>query len=491
MPNALSPRTLPSFFGAWRHCRTYLFALCSLSLASAPLPAGAAPLPPTVAQALAASGIPASQVSIAVQAVDASRPLLAHNPAQAMNSASVMKLLTTYAALEMLGPAYTWKTDVLAEAPPLDGRLAGNLYLKGGGDPALTLERFWLLLRQLRSRGLKDIGGDLVLDRSAYALPPYDPAAFDNEPLRAYNAGPDPLLVNLKALRLTLNPAPDGSAVRVIQETPLDNLKLSARVTAATGDCGDWREMLAIRYDAPRASLEIGGRFPTACGDKPLYLTPLDADTYLDDLFRPLWREMGGSLGGRVRPGDAPASAQLLARWESPPLAEVIREVNKYSNNVMARQIFLALGNSDAPASPERAQARLRSWLDGKHLSMPELVLENGSGLSRRERISAGSLLKLLLAAWTSPVMPEFVASLPLAGSDGTLKRRFGNSPAMGRAHLKTGSLEGARAWAGYVTDQGGRRWAVVMLANGPKAGAAWSAMDALLAWVMNQPGQE
>ena len=129
--------------------------------------------------------------------------------------------------------------------------------------------------------------------------------------------------------------------------------------------------MLAIRYDAPRASLEIGGRFPTACGDKPLYLTPLDADTYLDDLFRPLWREMGGSLGGRMRPGDTPASAQLLARWESPPLSEVIREVNKYSNNVMARQIFLALGNSDAPASPERAQARLRTWLDGKHLGMP------------------------------------------------------------------------------------------------------------------------
>ena len=204
-----------------------LACACVLMTASLPAAATAAvpALPPAVTDALREAQLPAAHAAFFVQRVDADRPLLVHNGSKRMNPASTMKLVTTYAALELLGPAHTWKTQALADAPPRDGVLGGNLYLKGSGDPGLTLERFWLLLRQLRARGVTTIAGDLVLDRSEFRLPPHDPAAFDNEPLRPYNAGPDALLTNFKSLRLTLVPDP---AARTVQRSgqPVD---LSAR----------------------------------------------------------------------------------------------------------------------------------------------------------------------------------------------------------------------------------------------------------------------
>lgn len=453
------------------------------------MPESPSSLPPELTRALAAANLPASQIAIALQAVDAPAPRLLHNAARPLNPASVMKLVTTYAALEKLGPAYAWKSELRSDALPRQGRLEGNLYFVGSGDPALTLERFWLLLRQLRERaGVQDIGGDLVADRSAYRLPPFDAAAFDNEPLRAYNVNADAALVNYTALRFTLVPDQAAGTVRLVQEVPQEGLEVRAAILPGSGECGDWREKLTVRFEAASRRLDIGGSFPLACGEKPLHLAPLAGDAYLGALFRPLWRELGGRLAGRVREGAVPAGSELLLRWESPSLAEIVRDTNKYSSNVMARHLFLALDDA-APATPEGARRGLQRLLAAQGLQFPELQIDNGSGLARGDRIAARSLLQLLLAAWKSPVMPEFMASLPLAGRDGTLKRRFGNGSSAGRAHLKTGSIDGVRAWAGYVTDGEGRRWALAVLANGPRAGAAWGPVEALLEWITRPQG--
>lgn len=460
--------------------RLLLLALFSLLLGGAPL-AVAAPPPPEVSAALKEAGIPLRSVAIVVQGVDAEQPLISHNVKQAMNPASAMKLLTTYAALELLGPAYTWRTEALSESAPAASRLDGNLYLRGSGDPRLALEQFWLLLRQLRARGVGEIGGDLVLDRSAFALPPHNAAEFDNEPLRPYNAGPDALLVNLKSLRLTLQPDEARKTVTVISETPSEGLRIVNRLTLGNDACGDWREKLKPTVSGD--TIELSGSLPAACGEKALHLSPWQADVQVERMFRALWRELGGTLRGQVRDGKTPAAAQVLAAQDSPALGEVVREINKYSNNVMARQLFLTLA-AERPATPEGAQRRIRTWLDEKNLKLPELALDNGSGLSRSERISAEGLSQLLLAAWHSPVMPELMSSLPLAGVDGTLKKRLGNSSASGRAHLKTGYLEGVRAIAGYVLDSNGKRWVVVCLINDPRAKHGKPAMDALLRWV-------
>ncbi|WP_298399615.1 D-alanyl-D-alanine carboxypeptidase/D-alanyl-D-alanine-endopeptidase [uncultured Azonexus sp.] len=463
--------------------RPFILFLSLLALtASAPV---AAQLPPPVVRALQAAQIPTDKVALIVQPVDAMAPSLAHNAEMVMNPASVMKLLTTYAALNLLGPAHTWQTTILAEQPVERGTLPGNLYLKGSGDPRFTVEHLWLLLRQLRTRGVDRIAGDIVLDRSVFASTAFDPAAFDNKPLRAYNVGPNGLLMDFQALRFTLQPV-DGQA-RAWLESPSAGLIVDDRLQALNGPCpGDWRDRvsLAVVPDGAGRRLEIRGGYALQCGERTVNLAPLSADAHASGLILALWQELGGRIDGQVRPGLTPATAAPLVRHESAALGEVVRDINKYSNNVMARQLFLTLGNDGAPASNERATRRIIDWLRSRRLDFPELVIDNGSGLSRSERISAGSMNRLLLDAWRSPVMPEFIASLPLAGIDGTMKKRLNGDAASGRAHIKTGTLNGVRTAAGYVLDAGGRRHALTFFINDPRAQTGGEAIDALLNWL-------
>ncbi len=463
--------------------------------------AHAATLPPTVRAALERARIPVSAVGIEVREVSADGPLLSVNASQPMNPASTMKLLTTYAGLELLGPAYTWKTEAYLDGKLENGVLQGNLVLKGYGDPNLTMERFWLWLRDLRSRGLREIRGNLVVDRTEFQVPEYDPGGFDNDPTRAYNVGPDALLINFNALRLHY--IPDGDRVNVITEPDLANTTLVNRVVAARkGNCEDWNDAIVPQISGDTLLLE--GSFPTKCGEREQYLSLLPHSRYLFAVFNALWQELGGKLTGTMQEGSVPFSATLFSTHHSPPLAEQIRNVNKYSNNVMARQLFLSLSleraaeelpaaasavlpgvpSTTTPASSERSEQVIRKWLADKQLQFPELVLENGAGLSRKERISAEHMALLLETAERSPLQPEFETSLPIVGVDGTLKRRLANNAASGHAHLKTGTLEGVKAIAGYVHGQSGKRWLVVFFINHPHAAGGQAAQDALIEWV-------
>ena len=463
-----------------RFCRWGLsLVLCGLLALGRALAAG---LPAPVTEALARAGIPTHKVAVLVQEVDEETPLIRHNVDTPMNPASVMKLVSTYAALDILGPAHTWQTEALAEHAPVNGRLDGPLYLRGSGDPRLALEQFWLFLRQLRARGLNDIQGDLVLDRSEFSLPLHDPEKFDKKALRPYNAGPDALLVNLKSISITLHADPEDARVEAWAETPGVDGLVRNRLTPGLGECGDWRERLKIELDGE--SIVLSGPYPLSCGDQSLHLSPWNADFQLGQIFRALWQELGGTLRGQVREGHSPPDARVLAQHQSPALSEIVREINKFSNNVMARQIFLTL-DPERPATPEGARRAIHDWLASKGLDLPGLVLDNGSGLSREERVSAQGLARLLRFAWQSPVMPEFISALPLAGVDGTLRKRLNDPPVAGRAHLKTGYLENVCALAGYALDDKGKRWLIVFLINDPRAGRGRPAMDALLHWLL------
>ncbi|MDD5175544.1 MAG: D-alanyl-D-alanine carboxypeptidase/D-alanyl-D-alanine-endopeptidase [Sterolibacterium sp.] len=451
-------------------------------------------LPGTVMKALRAAGIPQENVAVVVQEVPAVPllpPRLSVNAGMSFNPASLMKLVTTYAALELLGPAYTWKTEAWTLGKLSDGVLEGDLILKGGGDPRLTFEKFWLLLRQLRARGLGEIRGDLVLDRSLFEVSMtngLDPGILDDQPLRPYNVAPDALLLNFKALCVQFVPNPEKQALAMLIEPQPSNLDIINLVKPGNGSCGDWRESLRAdqSYRNQRARLILTGSYPLACGEKTWHLGVLSHPDYVEGVFRQIWQELGGSLDGKLREAQIPADARRLASIESPPLAEVVRDINKFSNNVMSRQLFLTLGAEfrGKPSRTEDATAAIRAWLQQKELHFPEMVLENGSGLSRRERLSADSLARLLAAAWKSPLMPEFVASLPLIAVDGTMKKRLGRNGIAGQAHIKTGSLEGVKAIAGYVLDRSGKWQIIVFVINHANAAAAQSAQDALLQWV-------
>jgi len=457
--------------------------------------ANAQNLPPEVDAALARAKLPRDAVSVLlVDAQGKTAPRISHRADAVVNPASVMKLVSTYAALDLLGPSYVWNTPVFLDGPVRDGTLFGNLVVKGQGDPTMVAERLWLLLRRVRAMGIERIAGDIVLDRSAFALAETDPGGFDGEPLRPYNVAPDALLLNYKSVVMTFVVDRDANLARIHVNPPLAGVVVPAAVALSGGECGDYRGALRADFSDP-LRVRFGGSYPAACLEKTWAGAFADPASYTARAMEGMWREVGGQLGGAVREGRAPAGATAAFEVNSPTLADVIRDINKYSNNVMAQQLFLSLslppnrpnGKSIVvgiePASLTASREVLGRWWQERFGDAGAPTLDNGSGLSRSARISAQALGRMLQAAYQSPLMPELMSSLPITGVDGTMRRN--RSRALGSAHIKTGSLRDVMAMAGYVHASSGRRYVLVAITNHPNAGASRVAYDALLEWAL------
>ncbi|MGZ5251629.1 MAG: D-alanyl-D-alanine carboxypeptidase/D-alanyl-D-alanine endopeptidase [Caldimonas sp.] len=467
--------------------------LCALliALAWAVMPVSAAPrrdsgaatqraLPAPVEAALHHGGVPDDAMVAWVEEVGGTRPRVAWQPDRPANPASLLKLVTTYAGLELLGPAFTWSTPVWLQGTIADGVLNGNLVIKGSGDPKFVLERMWLLMRRVQQAGVREIRGDIVVDRSAFAPGEASPADFDGEPLRPYNAGADALLLNYRSVLLTISPDAVRGLATVSVDPPLAGVRADSTVPLLGGPCDDWRGALKGDFADP-ARLALRGAFQAACGEKVWAVAYADPKSYSERALVGMWQELGGRLSGGYREGVAPSGPPTF-EMRSPALAEIVRDINKLSNNVMAQQLFLTLGATQRGAgTPEAAREIVRQWLRGRAGSAASAsVIANGSGLSRESRLSARTFGRLLQAAWASPVMPELMSSLPVAGVDGTL-RKYKGGP--GRAHLKTGSLKDVVGVAGYVLGDSGRRYVVVAIVNHPKADAARPALEAMVEW--------
>lgn len=470
---------------------SYFFALLLISLSSASVFAQEMQsIPEPVARELKKAQIPTSAVGIYVQGLSSSDRsgalMVSLNENTPYVPASTMKVVTTYSALEVLGPAYNWKTAAYLKGSRSGGVLHGDLIFKGSGDPKFNLESFWLFLRQIRAGGIHKIQGNLVLDRSAFEARDFDPAAFDNDPFRPYNAGPDALLLNHKVLEVTFKPNGLDGTVNIQLSPGLDGVTVKGPALKDTGSCNGWQKEINMQFTEKEAIFE--GQYPLSCGEQTwlIYPSSMSDSGFFRAVFTSLWHALGGTFSGEIKEGITPPDAQLLAEWQSPSLTEVVRDVNKYSNNVMARHLLMTIGthSSSEPASPERGAFAVRSFLAEKGISLNGLQIENGSGLSRIERISPQTMGNILISAYYSPVLPEFMASLPIAGRDGTLCRSLRQSSVAGKGYLKTGAIQDVRAIAGYVLSASGERYAVVFVVNHPNAGAAIPARDALLTWV-------
>jgi D-alanyl-D-alanine carboxypeptidase/D-alanyl-D-alanine-endopeptidase (penicillin-binding protein 4) len=453
---------------------------CNLGLGAEPSAVGA-PVPSAYLARLAAAHIPNEAAAVIIKPLDGGTLSWSANEGKPMNPASTMKLLTTYSALHLLGPAFTFRTEVLSEAPLIGEVLRGDLYVRGAGDPKLVIEDLWLLIDRLRGFGIREIRGDLVLDKSIFDPIEHDPAEFDGEEGRAYNVGPDPLLLNFKSIAITLVPDRVAKVARVVVVPEVAGLKFTRTVPTVEGGCGDWRGRLQADISDPM-NIRLRGFYPLACGERAIYIGALGHTNYFAAVFRALWERQGGVWTGKVHEATVPAGARLIAAQESPPLAMLIRDINKFSNNVMTQQLFLTMGAaSGEPGNPARGGAAVRGLLSARGIDAPGLVLENGCGLSRVERITAATLGNVLSDAWKSQWMPELMASLPISGVDGTMKAR---NVVPGVAHMKTGMLEDTRAVAGYVLAASGKRYVVVAIINHPNAGRGTGAHDALIEWV-------
>jgi serine-type D-Ala-D-Ala carboxypeptidase/endopeptidase (penicillin-binding protein 4) len=352
-------------------------------------------------------------------------------------------------------------------------------------------ERLWLLLQQVQASGIRHVQGDVVLDRSAYADTDNDPSAFDGEPLKPYNAAADALLINFQSQLFRFVPDETLGVVHLSLQPPLAGVELPAQLplkpSPANTPCGDWRTQLQADFSQPLRPV-FRGSYPSGCGERWWPIAHGEPAQFALRAVAGMWHSLGGGLQGQVRWGLLPPHATPRGAFESPPLAEVLRDVNKFSNNVMAQHVYLALAQQrqpQQPAHPNTAREAVLAWWQRRiGPDVPPPQMDNGSGLSREGRISAHSLGALLQVAYDSPVMPELMAALPVYGVDGTLRRR---APTVA-AHLKTGSLRDVQAIAGYVHTRTGERKVLVAMVNHPNAPAARPVLDALLEWTAAQP---
>ncbi len=469
----------------------------ALSVLVTALPASTSISTPTSATVNVPAGATSTLGSVTVaRAAPAVAPLplpqarLSHRAQASMNPASVMKLITTYAGLDLLGEQFTWKNRVYYDGFIVNGVLDGNLVLRGSGDPKLVLERIEDLFKQVQAKGVREIRGDIVLDRSIFNVPDKNPADFDDEPLRPYNAAPDGLLVNFKSLIFTFTPNPANGTVAVKSEPPIAGVDIPLEVLSSGDTCGNWRGGLRADFSNP-LRISFAGRYAMACGERVWPVAYVEPRAYAARVIDAMWRASGARLSGTVREGPTSRSARLLLSAPSLPLADIAADINKFSNNVMAQQLFLTLSaQGRARGSFEASQKVLQKWWREKLGSAGHAapLIENGSGLSRSERASAASLTALLHHAAASPQGRAFADSMGIAGVDGTvatMRARNNASAALGNAQLKTGTLRDVTAIAGYANGQSGQRYSLVAIINHPNAGAARPALDALVEWVV------
>lgn len=511
-------------------------------------PAHAA-LPEPVAKLAAAAGIPDEAIGAMVLRDDT---VLVSNEADTpMQPASAMKVVTAVVGLEELGPVFRGRTELRSKAPVVGGVLQGDLVIRGGADLDFNEDALVHLLEKLHAQGIHRIAGDLLLDRQLFQPARADTgvAPFDEAPEAYYNVIPDALLLNMNLLHVDMDSM--GKGVRLAMLPELDDVTIRSEQVPTDGDCAKWEDgwkLPTYERTGKRLTVVLHGTFPRNC--KQSYaINVLDRDDYAGRLVRATWKRLGGSIAGTTRPLElaahtsditAAAAAQgavdgnaapktqpagtdydgtrLLAQHVSRMLPELVRDTLKVSDNTMARTIFLSLGSlqpdpvlgsrplpagerlamlmaqngaadTGVPASTQaRAEQVIRRWMKQHGIDDAGLVLENGSGLSRKERISAVQLAAVLRGAQESLWSPEFESALPIVGVDGTMRRRLTTSSAAQRARIKTGTMKNVVAVAGFVPDANGEQCIVVAFVNHEHAGdgVGRRILDALIDWTAN-----
>ncbi|MBC7454473.1 MAG: D-alanyl-D-alanine carboxypeptidase/D-alanyl-D-alanine-endopeptidase, partial [Massilia sp.] len=324
---------------------------------------------------------------------------------------------------------------------------------------------------------------------------------FDESPDAYYNVIPDALLVNKNMLLLDLRST--AGRMQVNAQPALERVVVESGLTLIDAPCAawedGWKQPEVTRERSGKIRVVLRGTYPKNCVAANS-INVIDRQDYVDRLVRLKWKALGGTIAGQTVDGIADPGARLLTEHLSRALPEVVRDINKPSDNALARTLFLSLGSLEAdpvagshplPAHATdttfaRADLAVRSWMRSKGINDAGLVLENGSGLSRLEKISPLQMAGLLKAGLGSKWAPEFMASMPVVGVDGTMRRRLKDSPAAERARMKTGTLRNVTALAGYVQDANGQQCVVVAMVNSELAGdgKGRAVLDALVDWV-------
>lgn len=483
--------------------------LLAALLAGLGLSTAQAQLPESVSLLLRSANIPEDAMGAIV--LRGNSTVLSHGAERSMQPASTMKLVTTAVGLEQLGPIFRGRTELRTSADVINGVLKGDLILRGGADTDFNADVLAHMLQTLRNQGIVKIKGDLILDRQLFHPARLDIGAlpFDESAEFRYNVIPDALLLNTNLIDINMNST--ERQLTILMQPALENVSITNDMKLVKGSCARWEDGWRppeYRRDANgRLQVILHGTFPQNCS-KSTSINVLDRNDYADRLFRATWKRLGGTITGTVReapftglpPTAEPVGTRMLADHVARALPEVLRDINKTSDNTLARTLFLSLGSlqSDgwlgsrpvAMTAPEdtasRARQVIQEWFQRHNIDTQGMLVDNGSGLSRTGRIAPAQMAGVLQAMQQSPWAPEFQSSLPIVALDGTMRKRLLDSPAAARARIKTGTLKNVVAIAGYVPDANNQQCVVVAMINSDLVGNGngRAAVDALIEWV-------
>jgi serine-type D-Ala-D-Ala carboxypeptidase/endopeptidase (penicillin-binding protein 4) len=475
-------------------CAALFFAVAAVPCVAADASITQQPLPNTVVSLLRDAKLPLDALGVAVVRASDGGAVLLHGADSALQPASTLKVLTSIVALERLGPTHRGRTELRTAASALGGTLRGDVVLRGFANPDLDWRALQNMLQSLRFSGVQTIDGDLLLDRHFFSPPRPDLGVppFDESPEFRYNMVPDALSLNSNLMQLEI--ASDDTRLRVGFTPALDRVSVDSEMKIVDKPCADWEDFWALpvvkKTDDGRIRITLKGEFPRNC-PVTTEINVLDRVDFADRLVRSLWSGLGGAWTGAARDGAIAGETRLIAEHQSRTLAELNRDILKRSDNPITRLMYLTLGAQANTAGRSattsgHSEHVIRQWLQEKNINTAGLVLENGSGLSRSERISASTFAAVLRAAKQSRWAPEFMAGMPIVGIDGGMRKRLAETVAAGVGRVKTGGLRNVVSVAGYVPDAKGELCVVVAILNhdAAKYAVGKPIVDAVLEWV-------
>lgn len=442
--------------------------------------------------------------TVAVQVVDVltGEVVFAHDSDRKLNPASTMKVLTAATALKTLGPSYRFTTDLFVDGT-VDGAgvLQGNLYVKGGGDPTLVVEKLWKLVLDLKLEGIERIAGDVVYDESYFGTDHHLPGWDKEEDLErgpSYFPELSALSLNFNTIAIVVAPGREvGEAARIRLETPA-----SAYVTlvneVTTSSSGSWRRLdIKREITDPTITFTLEGSIPAGSEVRKYYRTVAEPTSHFMAAFEEMLASQDVVVTGKHKRGTTPEGATLLVRQQSTSLAAILMDMNKFSNNFIAEQVLRAMAAEvkGAPGTTAAGVEVIHDYLVDLGIPDGSFTLVNGSGLSRDSFLTPEQLTTVLVDMAKDPrVGHEFTGSLAISGRDGTLFNRLTEAP--GRLRGKTGTIDGVHCLTGYVEGTGGRLFAFAFLVNDVRGGISKvkSLQDRFLAEILaagNDAGAE
>ena len=434
-----------------------------------------ASIPYELNQKLQAYPINSANYSIHVQEVNSETPIVSWNSHTKRTPASVVKILTTYAGVLALGYDYRWETKFFHTGYIRDGVLRGDIYVKASGDPSLSTKHIAQIVEQIRSRGIRKILGSIIIDRSIFSVSSKSNSGFDRNKYSPYNAMPDAIMFNKR--KSTICVTPRGRSVRIDKDVPDNSYRVVNKLKIVNGSCRRGRSWpkVKINTNSPgRSTIFLSGRLSKKCGKRTICkVVSMPHRAFYYALKNEL-KKVGIKFSGTLKLKKVPKKAKYMFSHKSIRLEEVISTIAKKSDNLMARQLMLTLGAKvySPPSTTFKSRKAIEDILNEYHiLERGTTYIDNGSGLSRVSKLTAQSLNNLLIHG-ASTNASRWMSTLAIAGIDGTIRKRFRNSPVYGRAWMKTGTIRGVSNIAGYVEGSSGQTYSVVVLVNDKKSSA-------------------